>query len=103
MPARVVSECGAALITGGHLTATACSAGDKGFSASTSGDWLYLFLKIALAIELLEVCPQILSCLLVFDPGKYHFGARDFCFRILDVFLESLFVHTIPEFLLASE
>jgi hypothetical protein len=50
-----------------------------------------LLLYIALGIELLQICPQILCLLFVLDTGKYHFGARDFCLRILDIFLESLF------------
>jgi hypothetical protein len=68
-------------------SSTACSAGDV--SASTSGDWIYLFLKIALRIELFEIRPQVLGRLFVLNPSEYHFGARNFRFRILDVFLES--------------
>jgi hypothetical protein len=68
-------------------SSTACSAGDV--SASTSGDWIYLFLKIALGIELFEIRPQVLGRLFVLNPSEYHFGARNFRFRILDVFLES--------------
>jgi hypothetical protein len=59
-----------------------------------------LLLGIALGIELLEVRPQIFGCLLVLDAGKYHFGARNLRFRILDVLLESRFVPYNPGILI---
>src|SRR3974377_147957 len=47
-----------------------------------------LFLDIAIGVELLEVGPQIVVLLLVFDPRKGHLGAWDFGAGILNVFLE---------------
>src|SRR5215813_1574110 len=37
---------------------------------------------------LLEVSPKIADLLFVLDAGKHHLGARDFCARVADIFLE---------------
>ena len=57
---------------------------------STSGDWLYLFLKITLGIKLFEIRPQVLGRLFVLNPSEYHFGAGDLRSRILDIICKSL-------------
>src|SRR5262249_36413636 len=43
---------------------------------------------LAVRSELLEEAPQIFGLLLVLDPRKYHFGARNLRLGIFDVFLE---------------
>src|SRR5262245_54160314 len=54
-----------------------------------------LFL-LAVRSELLEEAPQIFGFLLVLNPRKHHFGARNLRLGIFDVFLESPFVPDDP-------
>src|SRR5690348_3374705 len=41
---------------------------------------------LAVRSELLEEAPQLFGLLLVLDPRKHHFGARNLRLRIFDVF-----------------
>src|SRR6266852_1223641 len=56
-----------------------------------------LFL-LALRSELLEEAPQIFGFLLVLNPRKHHFSARNLRLGIFDVFLEGRFVPDDPGF-----
>src|SRR5207248_8619763 len=51
---------------------------------------------LAVRSELLEEAPQIFGFLLVLDPRKRHFGARNLRRGIFDVFLEGRFVPDDP-------
>src|SRR5262249_25417686 len=51
---------------------------------------------LAVRSELLEEAPQIIGFLLVLNPRKHHFGARNLRLGIFDVFLESRFVPDDP-------
>ena len=51
---------------------------------------------LAVRSELLEEAPQIFGFLLVLNPRKHHFGARNLRLGIFDVFLESRFVPDDP-------
>src|SRR5437899_6435619 len=51
---------------------------------------------LAVRSELLEEAPQIFGFLLVLNPRKRHFGARNLCQGIIDVFLEGPFVPDDP-------
>src|SRR5207249_1602153 len=53
-------------------------------------------LLLAVRSELLEEAPQIFGFLLVLDPRKRHFGARNLRHGIVDVFLEGFFVPDDP-------
>ena len=60
-------------------------------STSTSGDWLYLFLKIALGVELFEIRPQVsLAACSFFNPKRIPFWCLDIRSRILDIIRKSL-------------
>src|SRR5262245_3053306 len=51
---------------------------------------------LAVRSELLEEAPQIFGLLLVLNPRKHHFGARNLRLGIFDVFLEGPFVPDDP-------
>src|SRR5438132_5459228 len=51
---------------------------------------------LAVRSELLEEAPQIFGVLLVLNPRKRHFGARNLRLGIFDVFLEGPFVPDDP-------
>src|ERR1700730_9589492 len=51
---------------------------------------------LAVRSELLEEAPQILGVLLVLNPRKHHFGARNLRLGIFDVFLEGSLVPDDP-------
>src|SRR6266487_507825 len=51
---------------------------------------------LAVRSELLEEAPQIVGVLLVLNPRKHHFGARNLRLGIFDVFLEGPFVPDDP-------
>src|SRR5438093_1453124 len=54
------------------------------------------FHLLAVRSELLEEAPQIFGLLLVLNPRKHHFGARNLRLGIFDVFLEGRFVPDDP-------
>ena len=51
---------------------------------------------LAVGSELFDEAPQIVGVLLVLNPWKHHFGARNIRFGIFDVFLEGPFVPDDP-------
>src|SRR5262245_48289913 len=63
----------------------------NGFLSNESCSFL-----LAVRSELLEEAPQIFRLLLVLNPRKHHFGARNLRLGIFDVFLEGRFVPDDP-------
>src|SRR6266511_3278737 len=61
-----------------------------------SNDKLNCSFLLAIRSELLEEAPQIFGFLLVLNPRKHHFGARNLRLGIFDVFLEGPFVPDDP-------